>query len=127
MSSNRSGFTVVEMILAIVILSIGLLALAAGSGSVTRTLHGSRIATQAAHLAGERMDMLRAYARATIPPCTHAQFIPSASAVVLHDISQTWNIVADGATRRINVVSTYAIGRGQTRTDTLSSTVACNN
>lgn len=126
MSSNRSGFTVVEMIIAIVILGIGLMALAAGSGSVTRTLQGSRIATQAAQLAGWRMDQLRAYSRATITPCAHASFIGSASPVTINHVTQTWTILVNGVTRRVNVISTYSVGRGQTRTDTLSSTIACN-
>ena len=125
MSSNRSGFTLVEMIVAIVMLAIGLLALAAGSGTVTRTLHGSKVATQAAQLAGWRMDQLRAYARATLPPCTHAKFIPSAGPQVLQYVSQTWTITAVGTLRQVNVISTYQVAGNKTRVDTLSSTIHC--
>jgi prepilin-type N-terminal cleavage/methylation domain-containing protein len=126
MSSNRSGFTLVEMLIAIVMLGIGLLAVAAGSGTVTRTLHGSKIATQASQLAGWRMGQLRAYARSTLPPCTHGKFIPSASAQVMSNVSQRWTILQVGTLRQVNVISTYAVGRGQTRSDTLSSTINCN-
>lgn len=126
MSSNRSGFTLVEMIIAIVMLGIGLMALAAGSGTVTRTLHGSKIATQASQLAGWRMDQLRAYARATLPPCTHANFIASAAPQVMYHVSQTWSITAVGTLRQVNVISTYQLGGNRTKVDTLSSTINCN-
>lgn len=126
MSSNRSGFTLVEMIIAIVMLGIGLMALAAGSGTVTRTLHGSKIATQASQLAGWRMDQLRAYARATLPPCTHANFIASAGPQVMYHVSQTWSITAVGTLRHVNVISTYQLGGNRTKVDTLSSTINCN-
>ena len=125
MSSSRSGFTLVEMLIAIVMLGIGLLAVAAGSGTVTRTLHGSKIATQASQLAAWRMDQLRAYARSTLPPCSHAKFIPSAGAQELYHVSQTWTITAAGTLRHVNVISTYPLGRNQTKVDTLSSTINC--
>ena len=127
MTANRSGFTVVEMLIAVVMLGVGLLALAAGTGTVTRTLYGSRITTTAAQLAGWRMDQLRTFARATIPPCSHADFIGSAAPQTVYNVTQTWSIqVVNAATRRVNVISTYSMGRGVTRTDTLSSTINCN-
>ena len=126
MSAHRSGFTVVEMLIAITMLGIGLLALAAGSGSVTRTLNGSRIATQASQLAAWRMDMLRAYGRSTVPACIHAQFTNSAGAQTMYKVSQTWTIVPNGELRTVNVFSTYAVSAGRARTDTLSTTVDCS-
>ena len=125
MSGNRSGFTVVEMLIAITMLGIGLMALAAGSGTVTRTLNGSRIATQASQLAAWRMDMLRAYARATAA-CAHLNFINSAGAQTMYHVSQTWNIVPNGELRTVNVISTYSVSAGRTRTDTLSTALDCS-
>lgn len=124
MNSNRSGFTVVEMLIAVVILGIGLMALAAGSGTVTRTLQGSRITTQAAQLAAWRMDYLRAASRAALAPCTHGNFAPGNG--TMYAVQQTWTIEAIGALRKINVISTYSMGRGKTRSDTLTSTVNCS-
>jgi prepilin-type N-terminal cleavage/methylation domain-containing protein len=56
---RRSGFTVMELIVAIVILSIGLLGLAATSGSVMRLIGGGSHQTVAANVALARFERLR--------------------------------------------------------------------
>jgi prepilin-type N-terminal cleavage/methylation domain-containing protein len=55
----RSGFTVMELIVAIVILSIGLLGLAASSGIVMRMIGGGSHQTVAANVALARFELLR--------------------------------------------------------------------
>lgn len=56
---DRSGFTVMELIVAIVILSIGLLGLAATSGSVMRLIGGGGHQTVAANVALARFERMR--------------------------------------------------------------------
>ncbi len=58
--ARRSGFTVMELIVAIVILSIGLLGLAATSGIVMRLIGGGSHQTVAANVALARFEQLRA-------------------------------------------------------------------
>jgi prepilin-type N-terminal cleavage/methylation domain-containing protein len=58
--ARRSGFTVMELIVAIVILSIGLLGLAATSGIVMRLIGGGTHQTVAANVALARFEQLRA-------------------------------------------------------------------
>ena len=123
--SNRSGFTIVELLVAVVVLGVGLLALAAGMGSVTTTLHGSRITTEAVQLATRRMDRLRAASRSTPAPCTSTTFSSSAAAVVSAGVTTTWVVPASGALRRVLVIASYPIGRGRTRVDTLATTISC--
>ncbi len=123
--SNRSGFTLVELLVSVVILALGLLALAAGSGAVTRTIHGSRIGTAAAGQAIRQMDNLRSAARSTIPPCTSPNFATSVAATVLDGVTLSWRVAAAGSSRTVLVITSYPLGGGKTKVDTLSSTIQC--
>lgn len=125
MSDNRSGFTMVELLVAVIVLGVGLLALAAGTGSITRTLHGSRIATQAMQQATERMDRLRAASKSTAAPCTSVNFTSSAAAVTTQGITLTWVVPASGVMRRVLVIASYSLGRNRTRVDTLATNMSC--
>ena len=123
--SNRSGFTIVELLVAVVILGVGLLALAAGMGSVTSTLNGSRISTEAVQLATRRMDRLRAASRSTTTPCTSTIFASSAAPLTNAGVTTTWVVPPSGVLRRVLVIASYPIGRGRTKVDTLATTISC--
>ncbi len=125
MNANRSGFTLVELLVAVVVLGVGLLALAAGTGTITRTLHGSRIATQAVQLASLRMDLLRAASRSTPAPCTSVTFTSSAAPVTAQGVTMTWVVPAAGALRRVLVIASYPLGRNRNRVDTLATNMSC--
>lgn len=125
MSRKPSGFTIVELLVALTVLGVGLLALAAGMGSVTTTLHGSRISTEAVQLATRRMDRLRAAARSTPAPCTASTFTSSAAAITNAGVTTTWVVPATGTLRRVLVIASYRLGRGRVRVDTLATTISC--
>jgi len=123
---NRSGFTIVELLVSVVVLGTGLLALASGLGSITRTLHGSRISTEAVQLATQQMDRLRAASRSTAVPCSSTNFTSSASAVTTYGVTQTWVVPASGSLRTVLVIVSYPLGRNQTKTDTLATNISCS-
>ena len=125
MSDNRSGFTLVELLVAVTILGTGLLALAAGMGSITRTLHGSRISTEAVQLATRRMDRLRAASRETTTPCTSSRFSSSVVATTSAGVTTWWDVPASGWLRTVRVFASYPVGGGRTRVDTLATTISC--
>ena len=125
MSGNRSGFTIVELLVAVTILGTGLLALAAGMGSVTRTLHGSRISTEAVQLATRRLDRLRAASRSTATPCTSPNFSSSVAPITNFGVTTTWVVPTTGWTRRVLVIASYSVGGGRTRVDTLATNISC--
>jgi len=124
--SGRGGFTLIETLVAIVILGIGLLAMAATSGAITTTLVGSRGATQATQLANLRMEQLRAVSRSTAIPCTAVGFASSGAAIVTQGVTVSWVVPVSGASRRVRVITTYGLGRGRTRTDTLITLIGCS-
>ena len=125
MSANRSGFTLVEMLVAVTILGPGILALAAGSGGVTRALTGSRISTIAAQRASEQMDLLRVRSRATLIQCASPEFASSAATVVRQNVALSWTVTPSGKIRTVTVTATYRTGRNQVRTETFSSQITC--
>jgi prepilin-type N-terminal cleavage/methylation domain-containing protein len=126
MSAGRGGFTLIETLVAIVILGIGMLAMAATSGAITTTLTGSRYATQATQLANLQMEQLRALSRSTAVPCAAAGFASSGATVVAQNVSISWVVPATGASRRVRVITQYPLGRGRTRTDTLLTLISCS-
>jgi prepilin-type N-terminal cleavage/methylation domain-containing protein len=123
---GRGGFTLIEVLVAIVILAIGLLAMAATSGAITTTLTGSRVATTATQRSNQIMEQLRLAARSTTIPCTSGAFVSSATATVVQGVTLTWTVPGTGALRRVQVIATYPVGRGRTRTDTLVTMIGCS-
>lgn len=61
-----SGFTLVELIVAIIVLTIGILALASTAGVVARQMSGGAQQTLAAHVAQTRFERLRAVSCASL-------------------------------------------------------------
>ena len=125
MSSNRSGFTIIEMLIAITILSVGMLALGAGLGKVTQTLSTSRLTTEANQLMTRRMDRLRAASRSTLAPCTAGSFTSSGSEIVSNGVSIEWVVPPSGALRRVLIIATYSLGHNKDRVDTLATNISC--
>ncbi|MES2124188.1 MAG: prepilin-type N-terminal cleavage/methylation domain-containing protein [Gemmatimonadota bacterium] len=127
MSGRRGngGFTLVELLVAILILTGGLLAMAGGSMITTRDLQRSRMATFASGLTTAKMDELLSYANATSPACLSTNFASSTSAVVSNNVSLTWNVPASGTLRTVRVFAAYKLSKGVAKTDTLTGRVAC--
>ena len=125
MKSNRSGFTIVELLISITVLSVGLLALGGGIGKVTQTLQGSRISTEAVQVATRRMDRLRAASRSTTAPCTSSTFASSAAPITSAGITQWWDVQPSGSIRRVRVMVSYPLSGGRTKVDTLATNISC--
>jgi Tfp pilus assembly protein PilV len=122
---SEAGFSLVETMVALVVLTSGLLMLAGGSIFVTRDLVRSRQATTAAAIAQDRLDRLRARAASTFPACTSTQFASSTSPVTAYGVTATWTVPTTGINRTVRVITTYAIGTGRYHVDTLSGNIAC--
>lgn len=115
MRSER-GFTIVEVLVAVMILSVGLMGLVTTAGLVTRMIAQGHRSTEAATLANERIELLR------------AQGCPAAGSGTETRGAYTvaWRVVAmtqpRGRAIQVNVVS--PTGRG-TRNDNFQTVHFC--
>jgi prepilin-type N-terminal cleavage/methylation domain-containing protein len=118
----RSGFTIIEVVVAMTILAVGVIALAGSSASVTRMIGRGKIDTRAAQLATQQVEALRATAYSTTPRCTAlANGADTTDNVIL---SWTVAVSASGTGRDLNVSASYGTVRGA-HTEVLTTFIEC--
>lgn len=118
---RKDGFTITEVIIAIVVLTVGLLGLVTTAALVTRMIGRGHRATQAALLAQEQMEDLRAQLL-RLKGCA---VIPLAGSNTSGAYARSWRIVAAGNARRIHLYVTYPGSSNRMRTDSLLTSVSC--
>jgi prepilin-type N-terminal cleavage/methylation domain-containing protein len=127
-SRNQSGFTIVELMVAVLILGLGITALVGSSALATRQIGRGRIVTIANEVATRRLEMLRLAARPIGggAVCTQAGFASSPSPVTSRGVTESWTItgVAPAKERTAVVTVTYP-RQGGTSTITLSTIIGC--
>jgi prepilin-type N-terminal cleavage/methylation domain-containing protein len=122
MKNSRVGFTLTEVLVAIVILTIGTVAMVGSSSSVTRMIGRGKVETRAAQAASRRMESLRLVADAP-PRCTGAGF-RSGGPVISGGMTESWQVPGTGKLRHVRVTVTYLTIRGP-RTAVLETRMAC--
>ena len=122
---NRAGgFTVVEVVIAICILSIGILGLAGTAASVTRMVGRSQQYAKAASLAQERFEILRAQVAPTPANLGAACATLPGGSSTSGTYSVTWSSTAVTNGWRVSIVVTSRTARG-TKTDTFTQLLTC--
>jgi prepilin-type N-terminal cleavage/methylation domain-containing protein len=117
------GFTLVEVLIALIVLCVGVLALTGSSGLITRMVGRGKVETQAATAASRRMETLRLAAAATTPACTSPEF-QSGGPVLEDGLLTSWTVASSGQLRRVRVTVRYVTTRG-IRSAELESSIAC--
>ena len=123
MRNDSSGFTLVEVMIAVVMLSVGVVALAGSSGMVTRMIGRGKIETRAAQAALRRAETLRLAAYSTTPRCTAGGFA-SGGPETADNVTENWVVAVAGNVATVQVTVTHAAGRG-THTDVLTTRIEC--
>lgn len=123
MTGSRSGFSLVEVLVAVIILGVGVTALVGSSAMVTRMIGRGKVETQAAQVASRRIETLRVAANSTSPRCTAASFA-GGGPVTANRITESWVVPAAGRVRSIQVTVTYRTAQGP-RTATLQTRIEC--
>ena len=121
MTRARSGFTLVEVLVAVTVLSIGLVALAGSSAAVSRMIGRGKIDTRAAQLATQKVDSLRAASYFTTPRCN--ALVDGGPETTDH-VALAWDVTTVGSGRTIDVSATYGTARGP-RTQVLTTYIEC--
>lgn len=121
----EQGFTIIEIMLAVVVLSIGVMALVGSSALATRMIGRGNKSTEVVQVATARAELLRTFAAATSPGCTAAS-VKSDSNTTASGIGEKWVLLgnAGDATRDVRMTFSYRVPRG-TRTDTMMLTLYC--
>ncbi|HJQ65530.1 MAG TPA: prepilin-type N-terminal cleavage/methylation domain-containing protein [Gemmatimonadales bacterium] len=123
MIRGRDGFTLVEMMIAMIILSIGLLGLASTMAMSTRMIGRGQRSTAAAAFASQRLE------RSRMAACISSQRQPGSETMTR---GGTWVAIntwafsdAGNNTYRVRVVTTAKTIKNRVRTDTLETAVTC--
>jgi len=121
---NRSGFTLIEVMVSIVILGVGVLALLSTSALVTRMIGRGNITTKATQLATTRLEILRQQGLASTPSCGT---LANGTATAANGMTEAWTVTTPAVSaklRQLSVTVTYPIARG-TRTATMTTQLRC--
>jgi prepilin-type N-terminal cleavage/methylation domain-containing protein len=121
--NSGSGFTLVEVLVALILLGIGIIAMAGSSGMVTRMIGSGKAETHAAQAASRRMEMLRLAAYSTSPRCIAAEFA-GGRAVSVDGITESWVVPPTGKLRTVRVTVSYLTVRGA-RSAVLETAIEC--
>jgi prepilin-type N-terminal cleavage/methylation domain-containing protein len=120
---GQSGFTVTEVVIAVVVLSVGILALVGSAALTSRMVGWGRQDTRVGLAAVSRVERLRQVAFSTAPACSAAEWQGGSAGGP--ELSETWEILGGaGAARRVMIVlrSRRSGGMG---TDTVLTAVLC--
>ncbi len=123
MKESRLGLTLTEVLVAIVVLGVGVLALVGTSGTVTRMIGRGKIETRAAQAASRRMETLRVAAYGTSPRCIDPGFA-SGGPLLSGGMTESWLVPPTGRVRQVRVTVTYLTARGS-REAMLETALTC--
>jgi prepilin-type N-terminal cleavage/methylation domain-containing protein len=114
-TGSRGGYTIVELLVAIMIFTIGLLAMAGTASLIMMTLAGSQTRSIAASVAESRFDRLRAQTCGA-----HAS-----GYAVTRGLREDWSVQPLARADDVSVVVTM-VSNHRTRTQAFRSYLPCN-
>jgi prepilin-type N-terminal cleavage/methylation domain-containing protein len=111
----RRGFTLIEMIIAIVVMSIGVMGLAGTATYVATQMGGGKAQTLAATLATKVADSLAARRCSALVSGSQTK----------RDVTVTWTVADSSRTRWVTESVQYRVKRGPTKTVTYTTVIQC--
>jgi len=123
MRQSERGFTLVEVLIAVVVLGIGVTALVGSSALVTRMVGRGISETKAAEAANRRLESMRLLAYSTNPRCTAGTFV-SGGPTTTNTIRERWIVSVAAKVGTITDTVTHRTAKG-THTDVITTRVEC--
>jgi type IV pilus assembly protein PilV len=121
---TRGGFTLIEVMVAIVILAVGVLGMLTTSSLVTRMIGRGKVTTRAAQVAETRLEILRQQALSSTPSCST---LGASGTATTAGLAEAWTVTTPAISaklRQLDVTVTYPI-TGGTRTAKVSTIIRC--
>lgn len=122
MKRSGDGFTIVEVLIAIIVLAIGVLALASSAGGSIRMLMSGQRKTRSVSVATSTLDSLRQKAYSASPKCTGLASGSATSSAYGSMMSRAWTVTGEGTYRDIVIITSYRVGPN-VKGDTLVATI----
>lgn len=121
MKQREGGFTIIEVLVAVVVLGIGIVALVGSSGVVTRMIGQGKRTSNAVNYAELRLETMRQTALSATPQCTGL-----AGATTTHPgaVTVVTQVAVNGDVRTLRAIVSYPSGRGF-MSDTLVTIIRC--
>ena len=116
-SRRRDGFTMPELLIAIIVICVGLLSLASGSAGVLRQMRSGNQSALAAIVATARMENIRSQG---------CNVVGTGGTATTRGLPETWTFTPISSRARGVVVTVNYVPRpGQTKSVTMTSVVPC--
>ena len=121
--TDRSGFTVAEVVVAVAVLAVGILALAGSAALTSRMVGWGQRGTRVGLAAAARIERLRQVALSTTPPCAAAEWRGDSAGGP--GLSERWEILGGAGPARRVVIEMRSLRPGGASTDTVLTAVMC--
>jgi len=125
--NGRGGFTLVEVLVAVIVLVGGVLAYIAGAGVVSRMVGRGRMTTIATEAAAARLEAIRRQAsvRAGSPPARCGALAIGPQSESVRGVTLSWSIPSTGRVRPVVLTVSYPVATG-TATITVETALSCD-
>jgi Tfp pilus assembly protein PilV len=120
---GRSAFSLVELLVAVVVLTVGVLALAGSLALAGRMIGRGSHATRAGLAAAARLERLRQIASSTEPACTGPEWRSDSS--YSQGLSESWQVLDPSGRGRLVRLVLRSVHPGGTFSDTVVTGVPC--
>ena len=125
MRVGPKGFTLVEVLVATVVLATGILALAGTSALTSRMIGRGWLSTRVALTAAGRVDQLRRVAHSTVPACAAPEWQDDSSDAP--GLAVSWQLLDAGGPARMVQLVVRSTRPGGVSSDTVVTGMLCGS
>jgi prepilin-type N-terminal cleavage/methylation domain-containing protein len=123
-AKERRGFTIIEVMIAIIVLTVGLLGLVTTAALVTRMIGRGQRTASATAFAARRLERMR------VAACVNAQRVNGTDTLYRGSTwvaFNTWTFADLGNLNyRLKIVTNYKTVKNKVRSDSSETTISCN-